>query len=242
VHPTAPPATDAVASELFDYVGFEQRFRGDFDEVRTKLQARYLDVLRDAGPVLDIGCGRGEMLQLLADNGIDAYGIDLDANVVADAAASGLEVRRGDALAHLESVAPGSLGAIVSTQVVEHLEFGALLRLLDLAVTRLRPGGVFIAETPNPASLIVLAYSYILDPTHVRPLHPSLMSFLCEAAGYRDIQVRFFSPAEHLWLAHVDGDGSTPLVAQVNDAFDKLNAFLFGPQDYAVIARTPAEI
>src|SRR5207237_385965 len=97
-----------------------------------------------------------------------------------------------------------SIGASVSLLVVEHRQLEVLLELLELSVTRLVPGGLFVAETPNPASLIVLGNSYILDPTHVRPLHPSLMVFLCEVAGFRDVKLRFFSPAEDYQLPLVD--------------------------------------
>jgi hypothetical protein len=116
------------------------------------------------------------------------------------------------------------------------LELSSLLELLELSASRLRPGGVFVAETPNPASLIVLGNSYVLDPTHVRPLHPSLMVFLCESAGFRDVKLRFFSPAEDYQLPLVDDPGAPPWVASVNTALSKLNETLFGPQEYAVIA------
>src|SRR5262249_55165125 len=178
----------APQSSLFDYVGFEQRFRGDPSVILANVEKRYADVLATSPPVLDIGCGRGELVGLLGERGIEAYGIDLDASLVAEANAHGLDVRLADAVAHLESLEPASLGAIVTTHVVEHLELDDLIRVLELAVSRLRPGGVFIAETPNPASLIVLGNSYILDPTHVRPLHPSLLAFLCESAGFREVR------------------------------------------------------
>jgi hypothetical protein len=121
--------------------------------------------------------------------------------------------------------------------VIEHLELPALLELIDLASTRLRPGGLFVAETPNPASLVVLGNSYVLDPTHVRPLHPSLMVFLCERAGFRDVRLEFHSPAEGYRLPIVDDADAPPWVATINAAFTKLNDVLFGPQEYAVIAR-----
>jgi SAM-dependent methyltransferase len=186
--------------------------------------------------VLDVGCGRGELVELLGAHGVEASGVDLDADMVADAQARGVNVVLGDAIEHLRSVPAGSLGAIVSLHVIEHLELGALLELLELSASRLRAGGVFVAETPNPASLIVLGNSYVLDPTHVRPLHPSLMVFLCESAGFRDVKLRFFSPAEDYQLPLVDDPDAPPWVASVNTALSKLNETLFGPQEYAVIA------
>ncbi len=237
--PDHATATDDVASDLFDYAGFEQRFRGDPAVILQTLEARYLDVLAASPPVLDVGCGRGELVALLRARGVDAYGIDLDPSLVAEGHAAGLDIRLGDVVSHLEGLEPGSLGAIVSTHVVEHLELDALLRFIELAASRLRPGGVFIAETPNPASLIVLGNSYILDPTHVRPLHPSLLAFLCETAGFRDVALQFYEPAEGYWLRPVDAPDAPEWVAQVNAAFEQLNRVLFGPQEYAVVATTP---
>src|SRR5437764_5237062 len=141
--------------------------------------------------------------------------------MVEEAAARGLDVRRGDAVEHLRSLADSSLGAIVSLHLIEHLQLGQLLELLELSARKLRPGGVFVAETPNPASLIVLGNSYVLDPTHVRPLHPSLMTFLCEGAGFRDVRLRFHAPATDYHLALVDAADAPAWVDTVNQALTK---------------------
>jgi len=141
-------------------------------------------------------------------------------------------------VAFLRSRPEGSLGAIISTQVVEHLELDDLIELLELSVTRLRPGGVFIAETPNPGALFVLGNSYAMDPTHVRPLHPALLSFLCEGAGFRHIEVRFFAPAEEYHLPLIDDPEAPGWVEQINQAFSRLNDTIFGPQDYAIAGTT----
>ena len=144
----------------------------------------------------------------------------------------------------LRSVPDGSLGAIITTHVLEHLELDDMIELLELAAVKLGPDSVFISETPNPSSLIVLGNSYLLDPTHVRPLHPSLLAFLCEKAGFRDVRLRFFSPAEdyHLPMTELGEDApdwARELAGSVNRGFSTLNEVLFGPQDYAVVARTP---
>ena len=133
-----------------------------------------------------------------------------------------------------------SLGSIISVHVVEHLPLATLVELLELAATRLRPGGIFVAETPNPASLIVLGNSYILDPTHVWPLHPSLLTFLCERAGFRDVRLEFHAPAEDYQLPPIDAGPDGPAwVEDLNARFAQLNQVLFGPQEYAAIATTP---
>ncbi|MGH7687386.1 MAG: class I SAM-dependent methyltransferase [Candidatus Dormibacteria bacterium] len=241
---TAPAAAAAApmpaGSSGFDYAGFERRFRGDSDTITGAQRERYLSVLRNHAPVIDVGCGRGELVALLAAEGIDAEGVDLSADAVAEATALGRNVRLADAVDTLRMAPPNTYGAVVSMQVVEHLQLEQLLELLELAVSRLKPGGVFIAETPNPSSLIVLGNSYVLDPTHVRPLHPLLLIFLCERAGFRDVEIRYFAPASAYHLPLLP-DGDVPEWAtNINVALSRLNDVLFGPQDYAVIAHAPA--
>lgn len=233
-----PTVADApVLPATFDYVGFEHRFRGDAEVVLSRTEERYFDLLADASPVLDVGCGRGEVLAALAAKGVAGIGVDLDAGMVAEARAAGVDARHGDALAFLADAPPGAFGAVVAIQVVEHLSLDALLSMIELAWSRLRPGGRLVLETPNPSALIVLGNSYLLDPTHVRPLHPSLLSFLVERAGFGDVRLEFFEPATgyHLDLLDEDAIGE-PWAATVNAAFRRLNEVLFGPQDYAVVA------
>jgi SAM-dependent methyltransferase len=248
--PERPPAATEVGqagvatpgtipeSALFDYVGFERRFRGDSEMIAAELARRYLDLLVPNAPVVDIGCGRAELVELLSTRGVEAIGVDTDPSMVAEARDRGLDVRLVDGNAFLRGCEPGSIGAIIATHLVEHLQLDGLVELLELAAGRLRPGGVLIAETPNPASLIVLGNSYILDPTHVRPLHPSLLAFLCEGAGFRDVRLQFYAPATDYHLRPIDDPEAPAWATQVNDAFAKLNEVLFGPQEYAVIATT----
>jgi SAM-dependent methyltransferase len=229
------PDAEPVLPATFDYVGFELRFRGDADVVLSRTEERYFDLLAGAAPVLDVGCGRGEVLAALEARGVGGIGVDLDAGMVAEAKAAGVDARQGDAIAFLADAEPESFGAVIAIQVVEHLTLEALLSLVELAFSRLRPGGHLILETPNPASLIVLGNSYLLDPTHVRPLHPSLLSFLVERAGFADVRLGFYEPATGYHLDLLDED--EPWARRINAAFAKLNDVLFGPQDYAVLAR-----
>lgn len=230
---------DPPRSVLFDYVGFERRFRGAPDRVTAVLDDRYGDLLTDHSPVLDVGCGRGELLGILGRRGIEALGVDTDPSMVAEARGRGLDAHEADALSFIASRPPASLGAIIAIHVVEHLELDYLVELLELAASRLRPGGLFIAETPNPMSLIVLGNSYILDPTHVRPLHPSLLTFLFEGAGYRSVDLRLFEPATDYHLPLLDSPDLPDWAARVDEGFARLNEVLFGPQEYAALARTP---
>jgi SAM-dependent methyltransferase len=242
---TPAPATPAPAtpaqSALFDYVGFERRFRGDPEAVAAELATRYLDLLVDKPPVVDIGCGNAGLVELLTKRGVEAIGVDTDPSMVAEARDRGLDVRLVDGNSFLRDRDPGSIGAIIATQVVEHLEFADLVQLLELAASRLKPGGVLIAETPNPGSLIVLGTTFITDPTHVRPLHPSLLTFLCEGAGFHDVRLRYYAPATYYHLPLIDDREAPAWTKQVNEAFSRLNSVLFGPQDYAIIATTADE-
>ena len=231
-------ATPEITSTLFDYVGFERRFRGDPDAINAVLHERYATILRDHQPVVDIGCGRGELLELLARDGIDVIGVEPDPGMAAEARARGITVHEMVADEYFTTVPDGSLGAVISTHVVEHLPLEVLVGFLERSAEKLRPGGVFIAETPNPATLMVLGTHFIMDPTHVWPLHPDLLVFLCESAGLRDVRAEFFSPADTLHLPLSDGAGEDegPLGRRVDEAFARLNHVLFGPQDYAVFA------
>lgn len=235
-----PARTATSSGSGFDYIGFEQRFRGDPDTVLATSRDRYLQYLSVNQPVLDIGCGRGELLRMLADHGVTGSGVDLDGGMVAEAVAGGVDAHHGDAVEFLRNQPEHSFGAITAIHVVEHLELDLLIELLELAATRLKPGGILIAETPNPATLLVLGNSYILDPTHVWPLHPSLLSFLCERAGFRDVELVYGAPADDYHLDLLPTDGPTAEVAaSLNPSLERLNRVLFGPQEYAVVARTP---
>ena len=141
---------DAAAAEDGEaYRRFEEVFRGPRERVAELIEP-YVPLLEGHGPVLDVGCGRGELLERLKAAGIEASGVDSDAGMAARARAAGLDVTVGDAIAHLESLPPGSLGAITAIHVIEHLPADALVRFFELAHARLRPGGVLVAETINP--------------------------------------------------------------------------------------------
>lgn len=240
---SAASAVEPAGSSLddyFDYVAFEQRFRGDAQHILTIQQERYETLLVTHAPVLDWGCGRGELLELLASKGIDVLGVEIDAGMVAEARARGLKIHAQDAVSYLRTCEPESLGAVFSAHVAEHIPFESLLEVVHASLRALRPGGVFVAETPNPASLIVPSNSFILDPTHLRPIHPSLFAFACETAGFRDVRLNFYAPATGYHLEKLD-PGASPASATFNANVDRLNHVLFGPQEYSIIAtKAPA--
>jgi len=215
----AAPATVAAqpaAAALPDYFAFEARMRGRSEEIRERQRA-YVEDFREAAPVLDVGCGRGELVGLLREAGIDARGVDADADMVAFARGEGLPVEQADLLAYLESAADGSLGGIFAGQVVEHLPPPALVRLFELAAAKLRPGGLFVAETINPLSPLALRY-YFSDLTHAQPLVPETLELLARHAGFSSVELRFLNAPE----PHAD---------------PRITEQLFAPLDYALIAR-----
>jgi SAM-dependent methyltransferase len=218
--PAGAPQTVAAqpaASALPDYFAFESRMRGSTELVRER-QRPYLDDLRDHAPVLDVGCGRGELLALLRDAGVEARGVDADADMAAYARGEGLDVEQADLLAYLDVQPDASLGAIFAGQVVEHLPPPALVRFLELAHAKLREGGLLIAETINPLSPLALRH-YFADLTHAQPLVPETLAQLVRNAGFAAVETRFLHEPER-------GDATGP-VADI----------LFAPLDYAILAR-----
>jgi len=166
------------------YREFEDAFRGSELRVR-ELQDRYVDLVMGHAPVLDAGCGRGEFLDLLREHDIEGLGVDLDAGMVAACRAKGHDVAQADLNEYLADREPGSLGAVIASEVIEHLPYTELLRFLELTHSRLRPAGVAILETVNPHSLPA-AKGFWLDPTHQHPLFPEVVLTLCRIAGFAD--------------------------------------------------------
>lgn len=183
-----------------EYAAFEEVFRGPEDRVRER-QRIYVELLKDKAPVLDAGCGRGEFLDLLREAGIGYSGVDSDAGMVERCRAKGHEqVAHGKANAHLEGLTESSLGAVFSAQVIEHLPYPELMSFVHLSHSRLRAGGVLVAETVNPHAPHALK-TFWVDPTHRHPLFPEVVLVLCRIAGFTSAYV--FHP---LGTGHVEDD------------------------------------
>jgi O-antigen chain-terminating methyltransferase len=170
-----------------DYAGFEAVFRGPRARVDDLLKD-YVALLRDHAPVLDVGAGRGELLELLRADGVEARGVDSDASMAQEARAAGLDVEVGDGVAALEALAPGSVGAVTAMHVIEHLPYEVLQRFLSAARAALTPGGLLVCETVNPHAPAALK-TFWTDPTHRHPLLPETTIVLARAAGFADIVV-----------------------------------------------------
>lgn len=236
------PAAGTVASQprqdaLPDYFAFEARLRAPTAEVRER-QRPYVELLEGCAPVLDLGCGRGELLSLLRDAGIEARGVDADADMAAYARGEGLAVEQGDALDALDAAPDGSLGAVTALQLVEHLPPATLIRFLRLAAGKLRPGGVLLLETINPASPRAL-HNYFADLTHSQPLVPATLDLLVREAGFGEAELRFLNPpAERLREIELPAAGEWDAARVALEANRRLlDETLFAPLDYAIVAR-----
>ena len=223
VAPTPPAGIPA-----FDYARFEERFRGNEQYVEST-QEIYLAHFAGHGPVLDLGCGRGEFLALLSANGVECRGVDADSDAIAACRERGLEVEQGDLFEFLERQPNSSLGGVFSAHVVEHLPTSRLPGLIALISEKLVPGGVLAIETPNPNCLAIFAGDFFLDPTHVRPVPSRQLHFYFEECGFGQIEIRELHPAAtiHPELAALEAS------AELRAFRDKF----FGGLDYAIIGR-----
>ena len=241
-----PAETDLDAHQ---YVCFEDVFRGSPEEIAAGQRA-YLPYFESASDVLDVGCGRGEFLALLRDEGIAGRGVDANAAAVERCRERGLEATRSDALGYLRNLPDESIGGLFSAQVVEHLEADYLMQLLAAAHRTLRPGSRIVLETINPASWTAFFSAYVRDVTHRHPLHPDTLGHLLRAGGFVDVTIVYRAPvpdAAKLQRAAVDpGLAATPagaavrrLAETVNQHADRLNGLAFAEQDYAAVGRRP---
>ena len=208
------------------YAELEDNFRGSQEEIKERFTA-YLPhikslVIADDMPIVDLGCGRGEWLELLKEEGYTALGIDNNRVLLDRCRARGLEVIESDALQYLRGLPDNSLSAITGFHIIEHLQIEVLMSLLDEIIRVLRPGGVVIFETPNPENVLVGSNYFYFDPTHRNPLPSLLMKFLLDARGLHRIEVMNL----HAWdQARISG--KNPLTARFNELF-------YGPMDYAI--------
>jgi len=230
------------ALDSLTYVSFEDRFRGAAQDIRERVRD-YLPLLSGASDVVDIGCGRGELLALLKEQGIRARGVDSNAAMVEMCRAKGFDVSQDDALTYLRGQPDAGIGGLIAIQVVEHFSPAYLMRFLDAAFHAMRPGAPLILETLNPACWMAFFETYIRDITHRQPLHPDTLRLLVQASGFTAVDVQFRQPVRDEDRLDRVGDltAADPALARVARALnahaDKLNARLFSSMDYVVIGR-----
>lgn len=214
------------------YLSFEDQFRGTRLEIKERLRV-YLPVLKDAGigtdtmPVLDVGSGRGEWLELLKDEGMRAKGVDLNHALAETCRARGLDVVEQDVLDYLRALPDESVGAVTGFHIIEHLPVELLIKMLDETVRVTKRGGAVLFETPNPQNVLVGSCNFYFDPTHRNPLPSPIMQFLVESRGFARTRIINLNPSD---AEPVAGDG---------DLVKRFNQYFYGPMDYAVIGWKP---
>ncbi len=217
---------------LYQYSDFEQRFRGDENKIREKLE-KYYTHFENLNNILDIGCGRGEFLQILKDNEKDSVGIDISESMLKIAKSKDLECFSIDALEYLKGKENNTIGGIFSSQVIEHFTPDYLREVVKESFRVLKPGSIIMLETINPLSLFALSRIFYLDITHQKPLHPEYMRYLLESSGFFDVEI-IYSEGD------LNDEKLSPIamnneIANVfNTNVDKLNNILYSSVEYIV--------
>jgi len=219
---------DVISDAL--YKTFEDTFRGSCAEIKER-QKIYLPTIQEVragtkeSPIVDLGSGRGEWLELLKENDFIAKGIDSNDTMVSTSLEKGLEVEKSDILEYLKKLPDNSVGAITGFHIAEHLQFGKLLQVLEEVKRVLQRDGVVILESPNPKNLFVGACEFYIDPTHFRPLHPYTLKFFIEDVGFKQVKVIELNPIK-------------PEQKIVDDILVSkgIDVLIYGPQDFAVVA------
>jgi O-antigen chain-terminating methyltransferase len=208
------------------YASFQHQFRGACSDAKEELKS-YLSLLKEAeidSGILDLGCGRGDWLDLLREHGIDARGVESNRILIAEARKRNLTVVAADAIRHLRALPENSLNAITAFHFVEHLTFEELIDSLSEIRRTLKPSGLLVIETPNPKNLVVGACNFYSDPTHNRPLFPESLHFILDHLSFEEIRIQYLHPVPD--SPFVEGDA----------AARALDAWFFSARDYAVIA------
>jgi 2-polyprenyl-3-methyl-5-hydroxy-6-metoxy-1,4-benzoquinol methylase len=231
-------AVNEIDSNSFDYLHFENKFRGSVEEIKSRQRA-YLPYFINKENVLDIGCGRGEFIELLIENNISVKGIDLNQEMVEYCQDRGLPVEYDDAIRYLSAIGNNELGGLFLGQVIEHMPFDQIILLVEMAFKKLKPGSYLIMETPNPMSLAIFYRTFYVDPTHVKPVHPLTIQYLVESVGFTKTELSYSSRVEpNWWVPNLEPmDNTISNLNEFNQGINRVNDLLFGNLDYAIIAR-----
>lgn len=210
------------------YVAFEDQFRGQREEILNRLKV-YLPLIAETNignpdfPILDVGCGRGEWLELLQESGYTARGLDINKVMVEQSRSRGFDVIEADVMLYLQSLPDHTLGAVTGFHIIEHLTFPILMKFFSEVARTLKPGGLAIFETPNPQNVLVGSCNFYFDPTHNHPLPSALIKFMLEIQGLSQVRVIDLHPYPDTYK--VSG----------GELAEKFNNYFYGPQDYAVV-------
>jgi SAM-dependent methyltransferase len=216
------------------FAAFDEQFRGTRTQIKEQLRV-YLTPLKDvkigrgANLIVDLGCGRGEWLELLQEEGMQGKGVERNRALVEECCQAGLDVVESDILTYLCTLPNSSIGGVTGFHIIEHLPFEVMLDVFDETVRVLQPGGIAIFETPNPQNVLVSTLEFYNDPTHRTPLPSTLLKFIAEAKGLQRIELLQLHPFPE---AHK--------VQEVGlEIAKRFNALFYGPQDYALIGWKP---
>jgi|WetSurMetagenome_2_1015567.scaffolds.fasta_scaffold00639_12 SAM-dependent methyltransferase len=224
-----------------NYYLFEERFRGSRIAIKDQ-QLAFLPYFEKCSSVLDIGCGRGEFLEILRDHEIGYIGIDIDKDMVQYCRSKHLNVEQIDAISYLEKLPDNCLDGIFIDQVIEHLEPNYLVRMLPLCYQKLNSGGNIVVETVNPLSLASF-FNFYLDLSHYKPVHPLTLQFLLESVGFIQNEIKYYSPIpdevklQKIELPEKFSDIEHEIIKKYNYTIEMLNNMLWGPRDYAAIGK-----
>lgn len=218
--------------EVIDYEEFENHFRGSCELIKER-QQEYVPYFTNRSHVVDLGCGRGEFLELMKEHGIDATGVDLYKPFVDECLTRGLKVYHGDAIRYLEQC--DLVDGIFAGQLVEHMKTAQILRLCQTAYEKLEKGGCLIIETPNPMSLAIFTHAFYIDPSHNKPVHPLTLQYFMQKSGFSNTQILFTKNSKlDEQIPDLKGT-SIDNLNEFNESMNKITDLLYGSQDYAII-------
>jgi len=220
----------AAKSHLLDafFASFDEQFRGSREGIKARLRV-YLPYLEgqssdEAAPILDVGCGRGEWLELLQEQGFRATGVDCNSVLIQQCRERNLDVVEDDLMNYLRQLPPESVGTLTGFHVVEHLPLNTLIDFLNEVLRVLQPGKPIIFETPNPRNVLVGSCNFYFDPSHRNPLPSEVLKFLVESRGFTQVEVVPLNPSDEMPVA---GD---------SDLITRFNKYFYGPMDYGLVA------
>jgi O-antigen chain-terminating methyltransferase len=222
----------------FDYSKFEDQFRGP-EELIKERQKIYLDYINKQKSVLDIGCGRGEFLELLKENGIKAFGIDSNRQMVKRCLDKGLEVEYAHAISYLKNY-QGSLGNIFLSMIVEHLDFKDIFTIINTAWEKMEKDSVILIETINPNSFYAQSRAYVIDPTHINLVSPETLSYTFQKVGFRNLKIIYKSPVPKeqrlKFIKHQINDKElNKVLRKINTNLEILDDIIFGNLEYVIM-------
>ncbi len=215
-----------------DYFDFENYFRGSIEQIKRN-QQQYLKYYEGKSNVIDLGCGRGEFLTLLSENGIKSKGVDLYEEFVQMCTMNGLDVVCDDALRFVHT--QRKVGGIFAGQLIEHLTINQLVELCNIAYEKLEEDAYIIMETPNPTCLAIYSHAFYIDPSHNKPVHPLTIKYILEKSGFKNIEIIYTDTSKlPVSIPEISGIEEAD---KFNEVMHMISELLFGSQDYAVIAK-----